>query len=246
MSISDKNRKILWARSGNRCALCKCELVMSATDVDDDSIIGDECHIIAREANGPRGDSSWDETQLNDYNNLILLCKVHHKLVDDQQNTFTKEILHKMKEQHEEWVRETLEPKRRVSNKPEIAVRLLNGQDIVNITSKALLYDYGNDELRNPDETEIVGDFLQSIEDWGDILSEVGSKQTTLIAYEWTQEIQKLAEHGLFVFGALYRRKLKILDKVEEWPVAYIRIIHSDNPLIQSLQPPEASTDRAG
>ena len=29
MSISDKERKELWAKSGNRCAICKAELFQS-------------------------------------------------------------------------------------------------------------------------------------------------------------------------------------------------------------------------
>jgi hypothetical protein len=37
------------------------------------------------------------------YENLILLCKVHHKLVDDQPDKFTVQILREMKRSHEDW-----------------------------------------------------------------------------------------------------------------------------------------------
>ena len=47
MSVSNKTRKLLWGRSGNHCAFCLQELVMDATVADDDSIVGDESHIIA-------------------------------------------------------------------------------------------------------------------------------------------------------------------------------------------------------
>jgi hypothetical protein len=57
MAISGKTRKILWGRSGNRCAICRRELVMDATDLDDESVTGDECHIVARKPIGTRGDS---------------------------------------------------------------------------------------------------------------------------------------------------------------------------------------------
>jgi hypothetical protein len=46
MGISDRTRKILWGRSGNRCALCRRELVEEGTAVDAESVVGDECHII--------------------------------------------------------------------------------------------------------------------------------------------------------------------------------------------------------
>ncbi len=55
MSISVKTRKMLWGKAANRCAFidCKRELVMDETETDDPSIIGEECHIIAREDDGP-------------------------------------------------------------------------------------------------------------------------------------------------------------------------------------------------
>lgn len=42
------------------------------------------------------------------YANLILLCNVHHKQVDDQVNHFTVERLTSMKMEHELWVRTSL------------------------------------------------------------------------------------------------------------------------------------------
>lgn len=110
MGIKLKTRKKLWGRAANRCAFpnCKRELVMDATETDDESIVGDECHIIARSSSGPRGDSTLKKDQRNNYNNLILLCKVHHKLIDDQENKYTVSKLKKMKVNHEKWVKETL------------------------------------------------------------------------------------------------------------------------------------------
>ena len=49
MGISLKTHKILWARSGNMCAICSNELIVDSLDQNDDpSIVGDEAHIIAR------------------------------------------------------------------------------------------------------------------------------------------------------------------------------------------------------
>jgi hypothetical protein len=44
----------------------------------------------------------------NKYANLILLCNVHHKQVDDQVNYFTVERLTSIKAEHESWVRTSL------------------------------------------------------------------------------------------------------------------------------------------
>jgi hypothetical protein len=111
MSISLKTHKMLWGRSANRCAFpeCRRELVMDCTETDDESIIGDEAHIVAREEHGPRGQgSSLTSEQRDKYGNLILLCKLHHKLIDDQPGKYTVENLVAMKATHEKWVTESL------------------------------------------------------------------------------------------------------------------------------------------
>ena len=110
MAISLKTHKMLWARSGNRCALstCRRELVEGESETDDASVVGDEAHIVAREKKGPRGDSPLPLKERDKYDNLILMCKVHHKQIDDQPKKYTVEVLHKMKETHLNWVKDNL------------------------------------------------------------------------------------------------------------------------------------------
>lgn len=103
---------MLWGRSGNKCAFPDCRIVLieDETETDDESIIGDEAHIVARELNGPRGQSSLTSEQIDKYDNLILLCKNHHKLIDDQPNEYTIATLQQMKRQHIDWVNNTQSP----------------------------------------------------------------------------------------------------------------------------------------
>jgi len=110
MGILLKTRKMLWGRAANRCAFpdCRKELVMDATETDDESIIGEECHIIAREDDGPRGDSSFPIEKRDKYDNLLLLCNIHHKVIDDQQNTYTVDVLKKLKSDHIDWINSSL------------------------------------------------------------------------------------------------------------------------------------------
>lgn len=111
MGISLKTHKMLWGRAASRCAFPDCcyELVMDASETDDASLVGEECHIVARELSGPRGKSPLAEERRDKYDNLILLCNVHHKLIDDQPLTYTIEILKKMKSDHEQWVSKSLQ-----------------------------------------------------------------------------------------------------------------------------------------
>lgn len=103
---------MLWGRSGNRCALptCRKALVEDETGADDASIVGDEAHIVAREEDGPRGISSLTAEERDKFGNLILLCKIHHKLIDDQEQTYTVDVLSQMKQDHIEWVEKNLNP----------------------------------------------------------------------------------------------------------------------------------------
>jgi hypothetical protein len=110
MAISVKTQKMLWGRAANRCAFpeCRRELVIDASETDDESLIGDACHIVADSENGPRGKSPLSAEERDKYANLMLLCKVHHKVIDDQHHLYTVERLCQIKREHEQWVAESL------------------------------------------------------------------------------------------------------------------------------------------
>lgn len=88
---------------------CRMELVMDASETDDESLVGEECHIIAKSPDWSRGDASYPEDRIDKYANLILVCRIHHKLIDDQPATYPVAKLREMKSVHEKWVRESLE-----------------------------------------------------------------------------------------------------------------------------------------
>ena len=111
MGISLKTHKMLWGRAANRCAFpdCRLELVMDASETDDEALVGEECHIIAREPGGPRGDHSLPIESRDKYSNLILLCSTHQTLIDKQPQKYTVRYLQELKATHEKWVRESLQ-----------------------------------------------------------------------------------------------------------------------------------------
>ena len=110
MALSIKTNRMLWGRAASRCSLqeCRQELVLDYLDTDDPSLVGEAAHIVAEQSEGPRGHSTLTLEQRNTYANLILLCNVHHKQVDDQVNHFTVERLNLIKTGHESWVRSSL------------------------------------------------------------------------------------------------------------------------------------------
>ena len=105
MGISLKTHKMLWARSGNRCAFPDCgRSLVEDVDGAGPSILGVEAHIVARSRTGPRGVSGAALVAGDSLANLILLCALHHKIVDDHPATYTVEVLAEMKRVHEETV----------------------------------------------------------------------------------------------------------------------------------------------
>ncbi|MDH6167120.1 hypothetical protein M2282_002269 [Variovorax boronicumulans] len=94
---SQRVAKRLFALSGNRCAFPKCgvQLVQEAT------ILGEISHIKAASPNGPRYDPNQAPADRHDFDNLLLLCANHHKVVDDDEISYTVERLLIMKRSHE-------------------------------------------------------------------------------------------------------------------------------------------------
>ena len=95
---TERDIKILFARSMNRCAYPNCpSLIVQPSG----TVTGEICHIKARNKKGARFDKTQTEEQRHAYDNLILLCGDHHKVVDNEEKTYTVELLKDFKEIHE-------------------------------------------------------------------------------------------------------------------------------------------------
>ncbi len=96
---TEKTVKRLFALSRNRCAYPKCETPIVHPKTN--TITGDICHIKAQHAGGPRYDPKQAEDERHAFENLLLLCKVCHRIVDDRPDIHTVELLQEIKEMHE-------------------------------------------------------------------------------------------------------------------------------------------------
>lgn len=110
MGISQKDIKLLWGRAASRCAFPKCKVTLTQGDgpSSPNITIGEQAHIVAKEPNGPRGQSLLTESERDSYANLILLCPTHHTLIDKAPDKHPIEKLHLIKSEHELWVQEKL------------------------------------------------------------------------------------------------------------------------------------------
>lgn len=95
---AEKTIRRLFALSGNRCAFpgCSLPLVESAG-----TVTGEICHIKAKGKGGPRYDGSQTDEERHAFENLILLCRRHHKVVDSAPDIYSAEALQEVKAIHE-------------------------------------------------------------------------------------------------------------------------------------------------
>lgn len=102
-SYTNADRALLWSRSGGFCCFPECEMncVQAALDDDPSLIIGQIAHIEAKSDGGPRSNPALLDASRDSYENLILLCPTHHRLVDGQENTYTAEMLRSWKTDQE-------------------------------------------------------------------------------------------------------------------------------------------------
>ncbi len=192
--------------------------------MDDDSVVGDECHIIARSPGGPRFDSTVLADNLDLYSNLILLCKVHHKLIDDQPNTYTADFLKEIKRDHEHWVRDALRLASEDKQKISLAPRVSTGKDVLSFLIGADAYDFSHDELVTEEELELVSWLMQYLQDWIDIGTFAESGDRVRAAFQLSQHIRKLEKLGFGVFGLSETRPFRMGDKEIQISVAVVRI----------------------
>ena len=90
--------KRLFAFSGNLCAFPDCNLPMVESS---GTVTGEICHIQARSKGGPRYNASLPIKERHAFENLILLCGHHHKIIDAQPEIYTTETLIELKGVHE-------------------------------------------------------------------------------------------------------------------------------------------------
>lgn len=108
MTIKQKDIKILWGRSGNRCAICRVELTQDASTVPSSFTLGEQAHIVGEKPDSARSSSPLTAEQRDSYHNLVLLCPTHHTEIDSNDIDWPVERLHQIKSEHELWVSETL------------------------------------------------------------------------------------------------------------------------------------------
>jgi hypothetical protein len=112
MTITQKSIKILWSAAAGRCAFpdCREQLTYSEAGEFAPYILGEMAHICGDQPGSNRHDPAQSRQQRDDYENLILLCPTHHRLIDRRENEtrYPVDLLQRIKSDHEAFVRSRL------------------------------------------------------------------------------------------------------------------------------------------
>lgn len=96
-TIPSTDQKLLWGRSGNRCAFPDCDQLLTEGEGSDGLVVGEMAHICGEKSGAARQDATLLPGFVNSYDNLILMCPTHHTIIDKDEATYTVDVLREMK-----------------------------------------------------------------------------------------------------------------------------------------------------
>lgn len=235
MTISSKTRKNLWAKSGNRCAICKIELFAERKTIESLNI-GEECHIISSKKNGPRYKQGL--LDYDTYDNLLLLCRNHHKEIDTLTESYDEELLRYMKTNHEMWVRTTLDDSvnKDKESRAKFLYRITSGKELFNIISGVDGYRIDYDEADNKEESDYIAGILQTLTDYADLTSMGIDINKVEIGFELRTILQDLESKDYLLFA---ERNIEDINEngtvMKNWSIATLMLTKKDSDNIVRL-----------
>lgn len=233
MALSTADRKLLWARSGGFCAVCKGLLTEDETGVDPAVVTGMEAHIVSAKRGGPRY-RPLEPSEVDDPTNLILLCPTHHAVVDKQDSHYSESQLREIKRMHERWVRDRgmHTPQVRIrdpdADQPTIVHRVLSGSQLMGVAGGSDAMQTSSPDRLTPEELDLVAPFLQNIADWSDLWGELGPGERLRAEHEITKELDDLLAAGFVVYVGMRPQVLEgAISRALSWRLAVLLIARS-------------------
>lgn len=234
VGISAPDRKRLWGKAANRCAMCNQLLTRPETPHDLEAVIGEEAHIVGRRPGAPRY-RPMDAVARDAYTNRILLCPTHHTEIDGQPATWPESRLLKLKLEHEQRMAARTSHGERdgwvVERQPEDTALplLLSGERLLAVVGPALIYDTGQEPMTTEAERDAADALMRHALDWGEIYSAVGPAEHIDAARELDDLLKASVEVGLLLYGALLETTVRIGEERNRWPVGYLRLRRAES-----------------
>ncbi len=113
-SPRQKTLKRLFAVSGNKCYFPNCNTPL--VDKGIGTLTGEICHIKGKKTESSRYDPNQSDEERHGFDNLVLMCPLHHKIIDDDAGFYTISRLKEIKVEHEKIHAEGREPSDEIVN----------------------------------------------------------------------------------------------------------------------------------
>lgn len=109
-NLSKNDIKLVWHEAGGRCMYRGCGKDLGSTSLTTTSAqTAYLAHIIASDADGPRGDPVHSPILSDDPGNIMLMCDAHHRLIDRiDEDGHPADLLRVMRAEHVQMVRSAL------------------------------------------------------------------------------------------------------------------------------------------
>ena len=253
MTISDRDRKVLWGRAANRCSMCKQDLVHPGEETGSFALVGEECHVVSSRSGGPRAREPLSEAGLHDaYANLILLCPRDHSIVDQLVDDFPESRLREVKVAHEAWVMAQLEagqelPVRVKRAKRPVLLEVHDAAALLSICVGAEESGFSHDGLLTQSDVDEVGGFLQLLHDAGELWDDFEPAARVQAEFDLQVSMSGLREHWR-VFGARAEGSITggRAAVPERWDTAYVHVARTDSAdIVAASTTSERAGDRA-
>lgn len=228
MAISDRDRKRLWGKSGNRCAHCRRLLTHPGQAGGREAIVGVEAHVIGERPGAARY-RPLPASSRDAYENRILLCPTDHRLVDEQPEVWTVEKLIALKHEHERTMTFRTGDARGDGLQFDMprAVRLdpvVGGRQLLNIVGPAFAYVFDCDELEGEAEHEAAKDLLGEAHDCGEIYSDLSPAEHVDLARGLSERLRAAMEASLLLFGGRVTVDVVGGNMRDRWPVSILHL----------------------
>ena len=102
--ISQPVQRMLWGKAAGRCEFAGCNKALWKSDVSQERVnVAQQAHIWSFADNGPRGNAGISESELNELDNLMLVCHQCHRTIDQKRDggRYSVDLLLAMKREHE-------------------------------------------------------------------------------------------------------------------------------------------------
>jgi len=224
------DRKRLWAKSGNRCAICRCLLTEDGHSGSPEAVVGEEAHIVGERPGSARY-RPLPAIERDAYENRILLCPTDHTIVDKQPNRWSVEKLRARKREHEQSMRTRTadaESDGLHLDMPEMLMleTVSTGKQLLDIVGPVYAYVFDHDEMETRGEIDAAKRLVANAHDFGEIYSELRPADRIDAAEQLSEDVREAREAGILVLGkritvdATYGRDAAR----DRWPVAVVRL----------------------